>query len=111
MLRAVGALLVGSVRDGDLVCRYGGEELTLILPGAGLDAARARLDGLRQTIMQTRVLYQGGDLPTLTVSIGVTVAGAQETDAAALLARADAALYRAKEAGRNRVVAAEPAVG
>jgi diguanylate cyclase (GGDEF)-like protein/PAS domain S-box-containing protein len=111
VLRAVGALLVGSVRDGDLVCRYGGEELTLILPGAGLDAARARLDGLRQTIMQTRVLYQGGDLPTLTVSIGVTVAGAQETDAAALLARADAALYRAKEAGRNRVVAVEPAVG
>lgn len=116
VLRAVGALLAGAVRAGDLACRYGGEELTLILPGAGLEAARARLDGLRQAIMQTRVPYQGGDLPTVTVSIGVTVAGVtvaggQETDAVALLKRADAALYRAKEAGRNRVVAAEPPVG
>jgi diguanylate cyclase (GGDEF)-like protein len=54
--------------------------------------------------MQLRVLYQGGELPAITVSIGVTAAGEQEVDAAALLARADAALYQAKEQGRNRVV-------
>ncbi|WP_172965319.1 PAS domain S-box protein [Candidatus Thiodictyon syntrophicum] len=108
VLRAVGALLAGSVRGGDVACRYGGEELTLILPGATLAAARERLEGLRQAIMQTRVLYQGGELPAITVSIGVTVAGGQETDAAAVLTRADAALFRAKASGRNRVVAVAP---
>ncbi|MBV5272808.1 MAG: diguanylate cyclase [Lamprocystis purpurea] len=48
--------------------------------------------------------YQGADLPPITVSIGVTAAGAQETDAAAVLARADAALYQAKDGGRNQVI-------
>jgi diguanylate cyclase (GGDEF)-like protein len=43
-------------------------------------------------------------LPPITVSIGVTAAGAQETDAAAVLARADAALYQAKDGGRNQVI-------
>ncbi|WP_295452077.1 PAS domain S-box protein [uncultured Thiodictyon sp.] len=105
VLRAVGALLNGVIRAGDLACRYGGEELTLVLPGASLEAARGRLDGVRLAIMQTRLSYEGRELPAITVSIGVTVAGAQETDAVAVLKRADAALYRAKEAGRNRVVA------
>ncbi|WP_295452078.1 sensor domain-containing diguanylate cyclase [uncultured Thiodictyon sp.] len=111
VLRAVGALLNASLRAGDLACRYGGEELTLILPGTSLDAARERLDGLRRAIMQTRILYRGGDLPAITASVGVAVAGGEETDATALLARADAALYRAKEAGRNRIVADEVPVG
>jgi diguanylate cyclase (GGDEF)-like protein/PAS domain S-box-containing protein len=105
-LRAVGALLKGSVRAGDIACRYGGEELTLILPGANLDDARVRLEGLRQAITELHLLYQGGELPAITVSIGVAAIGAQETEAAALLARADAALYQAKKAGRNRVVVA-----
>ena len=55
--------------------------------------------------MQLRVFYQGGELPTITVSIGVTVASEHEIDTAALLARADAALYQAKASGRNRVIA------
>jgi diguanylate cyclase (GGDEF)-like protein/PAS domain S-box-containing protein len=104
VLRAVGGLLSHSMRAGDLPCRYGGEELTLILQGSTLDDARTRLESLRQAIMQMRVLYQGGDLPAITVSIGVAATGEQEMDAAVLLARADAALYRAKEQGRNRVV-------
>ena len=106
VLRSVGDLLGHSMRAGDLFCRYGGEELTLILHGSTLDDARARLESLRQAIMQMRMLYQGGDLPAITVSIGVAAVGKQEMDAAALLARADAALYRAKERGRNRVVTA-----
>jgi diguanylate cyclase (GGDEF)-like protein/PAS domain S-box-containing protein len=104
VLRAVGGLLSHSMRAGDLPCRYGGEELTLILQGSTLDDARTRLESLRQAIMQMRVLYQGSDLPAITVSIGVAATGEQEMDAAVLLARADAALYRAKEQGRNRVV-------
>ncbi|NJM13156.1 MAG: GGDEF domain-containing protein [Synechococcaceae cyanobacterium SM1_2_3] len=103
VLRAMGDLLNHSLRGGDIACRYGGEELTVILPGSTLEDARMRLDRMRQAIMHMRVLYQGGDLPVITVSIGVA-AGEQEMDAAALLGRADAALYQAKADGRNRVI-------
>ncbi len=104
VLRALGTLLGRTLRSSDLACRYGGEEFTLILPGSSLSDARARLDGLRESVTQLRVPYQGADLPPITVSIGVTAARAQETDAAAVLARADAALYQAKDGGRNQVI-------
>ena len=106
VLRVLGDLLNHSLRAGDIACRYGGEELTVILPGSTLDDARSRLDSLRRAIMQQRVVYQGGDLPAITVSIGVAAAKAQEVDFAALLSRADAALYQAKEGGRNRIIVA-----
>ena len=104
VLRAVGDLINGSLRAGDLPCRYGGEELTLILHGSTLEDAQLRLDSLRRAIRQTRIPYRGGELPAITVSIGVAEAGPGETDAV-VLGRADAALYHAKAQGRNRVVA------
>lgn len=106
VLRVLGDLLNHSLRAGDIACRYGGEELTVILPGSTLDDARSRLDSLRRAIMQRRVIYQGGDLPAITVSIGIAAAKAQEVDTTALLSRADAALYQAKEGGRNRLIVA-----
>ena len=106
VLRTVGDLLGKTLRAGDLPCRYGGEELTLILHGSTLEDAQLRLDSLRRAIRQTRMFYRGGELPAITVSIGVAAAEAAETDATALLNRADAALYQAKTQGRNRVVAA-----
>ena len=104
VLRAVGDLLGHSLRAGDLPCRYGGEELTLILHGSTLEDARLRLDTLRRGIRQLHLLYRESELPAITVSIGVAEAGSEETDATALLGRADAALYQAKARGRNRVV-------
>lgn len=104
VLRAIGDLLNHCLRGGDIACRYGGEELTVIMPGSTLDDARIRLDSLREAIMQLRVLYQGANLPTITVSVGVAAAGEREVDAATLLGRADAALYQAKASGRNRVM-------
>ena len=106
VLRAMGDLLKRSLRAGDIACRYGGEELTVILPGSPLDDAQVKLDLLRRVIMTMQVFHQGENLPAITVSIGVAAAGEQETDGAALLSRADAALYLAKEQGRNRVIAA-----
>ncbi|MCB1781035.1 MAG: diguanylate cyclase [Candidatus Competibacteraceae bacterium] len=108
ILRAVSNLLRRLLRAGDLACRYGGEELTVVLPGSSLDDARVRLDTMRQAIMDLRVLHQDDVLPTITISIGVAVAAVGETDASTLLNRADAALYQAKAQGRNRVVAANP---
>lgn len=109
VLRTVGDLLRQSLRVGDIACRYGGEELVLILPGAMLAAARARLEHVRQAAMRLRLPYRGSQLPAITVSIGLAAAEPDEADAAALLGRADAALYRAKEQGRNRVIAASDA--
>ena len=100
-LRAVGTLLQRSLRAGDITCRYGGEELTLILPGAALDDAQQRLEALRQAIMELHMVCQEHELPAITVSIGLTAARPDETDPAAVLGRADAALYRAKQQGRN----------
>lgn len=107
VLQAVGALLLRSTRTSDLACRYGGEELTLVLPRATLDDARVRLEALRQAVAELRVPYQGGELPAITVSIGAVAARPAEQDAPAVLGRADAELYRAKHQGRNRVVVAE----
>ncbi|MCF7976411.1 MAG: diguanylate cyclase [Chromatiaceae bacterium] len=106
VLRGVGALLNRNLRADDLACRYGGEELTLILPNATAEEARGRLERIRCDIMALRVLYQDGELPPVTISIGIAASRVGELDAAALLARADAALYRAKASGRNRVVVA-----
>ncbi len=106
VLRAVGELLRRSVRSADLACRYGGEELTLILPGTSLEDAWERLDALRKAIAQVRIRYREGELPAITVSVGLAAASRNENDAAALVSRADTALYRAKAQGRNRVLAA-----
>ncbi len=109
VLRAVGDLLRRSLRASDVICRYGGEELTVVMPGSSLDDAQTRLDALRQAVMRLTLLQAGGaSLPAITVSIGVALAAAEETDATVLLGRADAALYQAKAQGRNRVVVADP---
>ncbi len=104
VLWAIGELLRRSLRADDIACRYGGEELTLILPGLTLENAQARLDGLRQKVMEMRLSYRESPLPAITVSIGVATVESDETDPTTLLNRADAALYQAKARGRNRVV-------
>lgn len=104
VLQAIGDLLIRTLRAGDLPCRYGGEEFTLILHASTLEDALPRLEQLRQAIMRLHLHYRRGELPAVTASIGAVAARPEETDAAALLGRADAALYQAKEQGRNRVV-------
>jgi diguanylate cyclase (GGDEF)-like protein len=107
VLRAVGELLRGFVRASDIACRYGGEELTLILPGAELIDAKARLELLRRAVTRLSLFHRGRLLPSVTLSIGVAAAEPDDAGPGALLGRADEAMYRAKEQGRNRVVAAE----
>ena len=93
MLKSVARLMDDSVRDTDIVSRYGGEEFVIVMPQTVLDGATIFAERLRQRIEQ--------QLP-LTVSGGVATAGDGD-NAQTLLARADAALYSAKAAGRNRL--------
>jgi diguanylate cyclase len=93
MLKSVARLMDENVRDTDIVARYGGEEFVIVMPQTTLDGASSFADRLRQRIEE--------QLP-LTVSAGVAQAG-EGDNPQTLLARADAALYGAKAAGRNRI--------
>ncbi len=105
VLRALGALLRKQVRTCDLACRYGGEELCLVLPACDMKDALLRLDDIREQVAALQLEHGGRDLPPLTISAGVALAAAADT-AETLHRRADLALYEAKRAGRDRVVAA-----
>ena len=106
VLRAIGAFLRACVRDSDIACRYGGEEFTLILPGASEEIAVARAERLRSEIHSVRTEIDIGTLAELTLSLGVSVFPRDGSTGESLLAASDAALYAAKAAGRNRVFTA-----
>jgi diguanylate cyclase (GGDEF)-like protein len=106
LLREVGQLLRSSVRQSDVACRYGGEEFVLILPESPLEEARRRADQIRRAFHQLGLSYQGKSLGTISVSIGVAAYPDHGSDRATLLRNADAALYRAKHEGRDRVMLA-----
>ncbi len=104
VLREVGAHLHRFLRQADIACRYGGDEITLILPAAALADARIRLEQLREEMARLPIRAGDRQLPAITVSIGASMTKPGETDIAAPLGRADAALYLAKAGGRNLVV-------
>jgi diguanylate cyclase (GGDEF)-like protein len=103
VLRAVGNCLENLFRNEDIPCRFGGEEFVVILPGADCDAAMRRAEQLRSKVEDIVVRYLEKNLPRITVSIGVAVFPEAGDNPQAVLKRADEALYRAKEKGRNRV--------
>lgn len=107
VLQRVGKLLQSHVRGEDIACRYGGEEFTLILPGAALEIARERAEHVRQEAATLRVQFGGQSLPPITFSLGVALFPAHGESSEAVLQAADAALYHAKQNGRNRVEAAK----
>lgn len=102
VLVAVARALRTAVRSQDEVVRMGGEEFLLLMPGMPREAASARLDRLRQRITEAGLALQVAGLE-VTASIGLAQWRPGEDDLAALLRRADHAMYVAKRAGRNRV--------
>lgn len=106
VLKAVADLLVDSVRGEDLVARYGGEELTVLLADADLEQTVLVAEALRAGVETLSVSVGGSEIDRLSISVGVASypdCGGTPED---LLASADRALYRAKGAGRNRVMVA-----
>ena len=109
VLSEVGKLLRAMIRASDMACRYGGEEIALILPDTTLKVASDRAESIRVKISGLRFVHEGKDIGPVTASIGVAIFPDHANDAEELLRAADTALYRAKHDGRNRVVVASAA--
>lgn len=102
-LRTVARAVLQSLRPEDLVTRYGGEELLALLPGLEIEASRNVAERLRSAVENMEITATDGSvLPSLTISVGITEMQ-EGSDPLQLIAQADAALYRAKKEGRNRV--------
>jgi diguanylate cyclase (GGDEF)-like protein len=102
VLNAVGKRMREVLRGSDLKCRYGGEEFLVLLPETPLHGARRVADTLRREIAERPIPWAGEGL-TVTASFGLAQAMPGEVNVEALIARADQALYRAKDDGRNCV--------
>ncbi len=103
-LRAVGTFLKHNVRGGDVVCRYGGEEFTIILPDTDLSDTLRRAEQIREGIQTLRITHNQRELRRITFSLGVATFPECGDTVQEVLQMADQALYIAKATGRNRVV-------
>lgn len=104
LLQELSGFLMGHIRGEDIACRYGDDEIALILPDASLDGARGRADDLRKRIKALELSHHGQPLGPVTVSMGVAVFPDHGHTGAELLRAAGAALHEAKAEGRDRVV-------
>lgn len=103
VLRAVGNLLKTIVRGSDIACRYGGDEIVLILPETGLEPTSAKAEQLREAVKRLQVTHRGQTIERISVSLGVAAFPDHGHDASTVLAAADEAQYVAKAAGKDQV--------
>jgi two-component system cell cycle response regulator len=112
VLRNISALIRNASRNADIVARFGGEELILIVPNTPLRESEVLAERLCRLIdfsLLLNVTETGGKpVPHITVSVGVASVGPSATDVAGITAAVEAALAKAKLEGRNRVVIAKP---
>lgn len=103
-LKRIAVAVAAEMRTNDLVARYGGEEFAVILPNQSLKGAAIVAERIRSRVEQLRLPNRFARDGRITVSIGAATAlGASDADPSQLVATADAALYRAKHMGRNRI--------
>jgi diguanylate cyclase (GGDEF)-like protein len=104
-LRETADCISAAVRSSDIVCRYGGEEFLVLLPGCDFAGATKFAETIRARIAGLRAA-SGGASPSVTASVGVASFPAHGTTAEMVIRSADEALYRAKREGRNRIACA-----
>ena len=109
VLRALGDLLRSSIRAGDIPCRYGGEEFIIVMPNVPLSIAHERAAHISSRINELQVPHEDVHLQ-VTVSVGVATIPQHGLNGEDVLLRADRALYRAKELGRNCIVVYEEGI-
>jgi diguanylate cyclase (GGDEF)-like protein len=107
VLREVARLLQSSIRVSDVACRYGGEEFILVFIDADVTVAQERAERVRAAASQLFLSHHGQSIGTVRLSAGVAVFPVHGKSGEALVQAADAALYQAKRAGRDRVHVAE----
>jgi len=111
LLKSLAGLLLKESRRSDIACRFGGEEFCVVMPGAPLEIARMRAESWRKAFQNFGTAYKHHTLQA-TVSIGVAIYPEHGRSGAEVLRAADAALYTAKNSGRNKIiVAALPEAG
>jgi diguanylate cyclase (GGDEF)-like protein len=114
VLKNIGELLRRSIRQGDVACRYGGEEFMLVFPGTSASEAVGVAERVREGARRLEIVYRNQTLGRITVSLGVAAYPMAGETPAELIDAADQTLYAAKNAGRDRVElfgGHEPAVG
>lgn len=102
MLKSLSHLLVESIREGDVACRYGGEEFLVVMIGAHEIDVKRRAEEICQNFSRLQIRFGEQEL-SATVSIGVAFYPKHGTEIQSVIDAADAAMYQAKQAGRNRV--------
>lgn len=90
------------IRSSDFLARYGGEEFVIVITGTKKEDARQVAEKIRRLVERTRFLFQGQEIP-VTISLGVTEITPEDTSHETIFTRADSAMYKAKNGGRNRV--------
>jgi diguanylate cyclase (GGDEF)-like protein len=108
VLRRVAVILREHVRAEDVVCRFGGEEFTIVMAGVDTSEAAARAERLRAAISDVEFDWHGQPLGTITASFGVATYPGHAGTKTDLIRAADTALYQAKHDGRNRVATYAP---
>jgi diguanylate cyclase (GGDEF)-like protein len=108
VLKSIADLLRAFFRASDICCRNGGEEFTIILPDSSLQNAVVRANALRTEVKRLNLSYDGQNLGSITVSIGVATFPEHGSSSEALLKTADRCLYQSKASGRDVVTAAAP---
>lgn len=103
VLESVAKAFLDFFRGSDIVCRYGGEEFTVVVPQSTMDVTEQRAQALRARLRDLIVDFNRATLPTPTISCGIATYPESGSDAAGLLRAADKALYAAKQSGRDRV--------
>jgi diguanylate cyclase (GGDEF)-like protein len=107
VLQKIAAYLQNNIRGSDIACRYGGEEMIIILPEASLENTRQRAEQLRAGIKGLKIRHNNQSLDKITVSLGVSAYPENGNSSQELFEAADSALYQAKAQGRDRVITAQ----